>query len=366
MNFQELAARFGITAPIVAEEEIHAGNINSTYLITVEEATGESKQYIFQRVNTFVFKHPEDVMSNIIKVTEHVKARMLEEGGSYERRVLSFLKTEDGLPYYYTSAHHFFRVYEYVADAVAYNAVESPEQFFEAGREFGEFQGWLSDFEADDLVEIIPNFHNTPMRYKALHEAIENNRAGRVDEVAEEIRFLLDREEDCGVIVNAINEGRVPRRVTHNDTKINNILFDVNSDKAICVIDLDTVMPGSSAYDFGDAIRFGASTTAEDDPDFSNVSLNLDLYEQFTRGFIAGAEGLLLEEELSLLPYGAYIMTLELIVRFLTDYLNGDEYFKIKYPAHNLVRSRNQMHLLKDMERKWDRMCELITECTAK
>ena len=191
MNFQELAARFGITAPIVAEEEIHAGNINSTYLITVEEATGERKQYIFQRVNTFVFKQPEDVMSNIIKVTEHVKARMLKEGENYERRVLSFLKTAEGLPYYYTGAHHFFRVYEYVADAVAYNAVETPEQFFEAGREFGEFQGWLSDFEADDLVEIIPNFHNTPMRYKALREAIANNRAGRVDEVAEEIREKL-------------------------------------------------------------------------------------------------------------------------------------------------------------------------------
>ncbi len=364
MGFQEIASQFGITEPIVAEEEIHSGNINRTYLVTVREEQGEEKQYIFQRINTFVFKNPEAVMDNILKVTEHIKHKLTAQDGCYARRVLSFLQTEDGLPYYYTaSGRHFFRVYEYVANSSAYDVVETPEQFYEAGREFGEFQGWLSDFDAGTLTEIIPDFHNTPVRYKALHEAIDNDAAGRRGEVEDEIRFLLDREEDCGAIVDALASGRIPYRVTHNDTKINNILFDDITGKAICVIDLDTVMPGSSLYDFGDAIRFGASTAKEDERDLSKVSLDIELYEQFTRGYMAGANGLLTEEEVKLLPYGAYIMTLELIVRFLTDYLNGDVYFKIQAPDHNLVRTRNQLQLLKDMEAKWSDMCEIAKKC---
>lgn len=363
MSFQEIASQFGITAPIVAEEEICSGNINRTYLITVQEDQGTTKQYIFQLVNSYVFKQPKTVMSNILKVTEHIKRKLTEQSGSYDRRVLSFLTTSEGKPYYYTNTRHFYRVYEYVGNATAYNTAQTPEQFYEAGREFGQFQGWLSDFPADTLTEIIPNFHNTPVRFQALHEAIENDVAGRRASVEEEIRFLLDREEDCGVIVDALNSGRIPRRVTHNDTKINNILFDNHTDKAICVIDLDTVMPGSSAYDFGDAIRFGASTAPEDEADLSKVSLDLELYEAFTRGFIRGTNGLLSDAELELLPYGAYIMTLELITRFLTDYLNGDVYFKTTSPEHNLIRTRNQKRLLQDMEAKWAQMCEIVDKC---
>lgn len=363
MGFQEIASQFGIDAPIIAEEEICSGNINRTYLITVRDDQGTEKQYIFQRVNSFVFKQPKTVMSNILKVTEHIKRKMTEKDGSYDRRVLSFLTTAEGKPYYYTNSRNFYRVYEYVANASAHDVVHTPYQFYEAGREFGQFQGWLSDFPAETLVEIIPDFHNTPVRFNALHEAIDNDVAGRRGEVEDEIRFLLDREADCGVIVDALESGRIPRRVTHNDTKINNILFDNDTGKAICVIDLDTVMPGSSAYDFGDAIRYGASTAKEDERDLSKVSLNLELYEEFTKGFIRGTNGLLSDAELELLPYGAYIMTLELVTRFLTDYLNGDVYFKTTSPDHNLVRARNQQRLLQDMEAKWAQMCEIVEKC---
>ncbi len=364
MNFQDIVAPFGITAPIVSNKEICSGNINRTYLLTVKQEGDAEKQYIVQRINSFVFKQPDAVMTNILNVTEHIKKKLVEECGGYERRVLSFLKTEDGKPYYYTpSSKHFYRVYEYVSDTIAHNMVHTPDQFYEAGREFGEFQGWLSDFPVDTLYEIIPDFHNTPVRYEAFLEAVKKDAAGRVAEMQEEIRFLLDRQDDCGRIVNSLKKGLIPLRVTHNDTKINNILFDTKTDKAVCVIDLDTVMPGSSLYDFGDAIRFGASTAAEDERDLSKVSLNLELYEQFTRGFIQGTGGLLTKEEFRLLPYGAYIMTLELTVRFLTDYLNGDVYFKTNTPDHNLVRTRNQMQLLKDMETKWTQMCEISERC---
>ncbi|MBQ6830334.1 MAG: aminoglycoside phosphotransferase family protein [Clostridia bacterium] len=364
MSFQDIIAHFGIADPIVAKEEICSGNINRTYLVTVQEDDGAQKQYIVQRINSFVFKHPDEVMTNILAVTEHIKKKLVEKYGSYDRRVLSFLKAEDGKPYYYTtSTKHFFRIYEYVYNTVAHNMVHTPNQFYEAGREFGEFQGLLADFPADTLTEIIPDFHNTPKRYEAFREAIENDEGGRVAEMQDEIRFLLDRYDDCGRIVNSLNAGIIPRRVTHNDTKINNVLFDTETGKAVCVIDLDTVMPGSSLYDFGDAVRFGASTAAEDERDLSKVSLDLNLFEQFTRGFIKGTDGLLTDEEIHLLPYGAYIMTLELAVRFMTDYLNGDKYFKVDFEDHNLVRTRNQMRLLQDMEAKWTQMCEISERC---
>lgn len=359
MDFQEIALRFGITDPVVEVQEIHSGNINGTFLVSVNHPAGVC-EYIFQRINTFVFTKPELVMSNILKVTEHIKKKLLATAGTYARRVLSFLKTEDGSPYYHEAGtKHFWRVYEYIANAVAYNMVEIPEQFYEAGRSFGEFQGWLSDFPAQTLAEIIPNFHNTPERFKAFRKAVEADEAGRCGEVEEDIRFLLEREGECGIITTALDTGRVPYRVTHNDTKINNILFDKHTHKAICVIDLDTVMPGSSLYDFGDAVRYGASTALEDERDLSKVALSLPLYEQFTKGFLEGSQGLLTETEIELLPYSVKVMALELASRFLADYLNGDKYFKVNAPDHNLVRARTQIQLVKDIEAKWEKLCDI-------
>lgn len=362
MEFQQIASHFGITDPVIATKEIHSGNINRTYLVTVKTAETQ-RQYVFQRINTYVFKQPQEVMENILSVTEYIKKKLLAQTGSYDRRVLSFLTGADGKPYHYTSDHHFWRVYEYVDNAVAYDMVQRPEQFFEAGFSFGEFQAWLSDFPAETLSEIIPNFHNTPARYRDFHEVVERDVVSRRNGVEAEIEFLLEREAECGVLMDGLHAGSLPWRVTHNDTKINNILFDTNSDRAICVIDLDTVMPGTSLFDFGDAVRYGASTAAEDERDLSKVSLNAELYEQFTRGFLRGAHGLLHPNETELLLTSVKVMTLELAVRFLTDYLNGDKYFKVRYDDHNLVRARTQIRLVQDMEANWDVLEEITRRC---
>ncbi len=354
MDFQLIADHFGIAGTIVHTEEIHSGNINRTFLVAVDDGTCQ-KEYVFQKINTFVFKQPEAVMSNILNVTCHIKQKLTATHGAYDRRVLSFLVGDDGKPYYYTaSTEHFWRVYEYIDQAVAFDLVEKPQHFYEAGRSFGEFQGWLSDFPAQTLAEIIPNFHNTPVRYETFRRSVEADVKGRRGGVEEEIRFLLERESECGAITEKLATGEIPYRVTHNDTKINNILFDVKTEKAICVIDLDTVMPGSALYDFGDAVRYGASTAREDERDLSKVTINTELYEQFTKGFLESMGDSMTAAEKALLPQSVKIMTLELATRFLADYLDGDVYFKTNSNDHNLVRALTQIQLVRDMEAKWE------------
>lgn len=267
MDFQRLGERFGITGRLTAWHEICAGNINRTYEVSFAAPDGGCDKYTFQRINTYVFKNPEDVMHNILNVTEHIKKKLLEEYGSYERRVLSFLTADDGRPYLYTNDRDFWRVYRFVDNAKAYDIIEKPVHFYEAGRAFGEFQGWLSDFPVDILVETIPHFHNTIRRMEDFRRAVQEDRAGRCGEAEAEIAFILGREAEAGTVVEWLAAGKIPYRVTHNDTKINNILFDAVTDKALCVIDLDTVMPGTSVYDFGDAVRSGASTAREDEED---------------------------------------------------------------------------------------------------
>lgn len=361
MDFQRLGERFGISGRLAGWQEICAGNINRTYEVAFESREGEPQdKYIFQRINTYVFKNPEDVMHNILAVTEHIKQKLLEEYGSYDRRVLSFLTAEDGMPYLYTNDRDFWRVYRFVDDARAYDVIEKPVHFYEAGRAFGEFQGWLADFPVDILVETIPQFHNTVRRMEDFHRAIRENRAGRCRDVEGEIAFLLEREDEAGTIVELLESGAIPYRVTHNDTKINNILFDAQSDKALCVIDLDTVMPGTSIYDFGDAVRSGASTAREDEEDLSKVHFDLSMFERFTKGFLEETKGLLTAEEIRLLPLGAKIITLELASRFLADYLDGDIYFKISRTDHNLVRARNQIRLAQEMEAVFPEMEDIV------
>lgn len=361
MDFQRLGERFGISGRLAGWQEICAGNINRTYEVTFESPEGGTQdKYTFQRINTYVFKNPEDVMHNILAVTEHIKHKLLEEYGSYDRRVLSFLTAENGTPYLYTNDRDFWRVYRFVDDAKAYDIIEKPIHFYEAGRAFGEFQGWLADFPVDVLVETIPQFHNTVRRMQDFRRAVQEDKAGRRGTVEREIAFLLEREIEAGTIVGLLEAGAIPYRVTHNDTKINNILFDAESDKALCVIDLDTVMPGTSIYDFGDAVRSGASTAREDEEDLSKVHFDLSMFERFTRGFLEETKGLLTAEEIRLLPLGAKIITLELASRFLTDYLDGDIYFKISRPDHNLVRARNQIRLAQEMEAVFPEMEDIV------
>ena len=352
---KSVVSQFELPGTYVTHDPINSGLINQTFLVTLSDGT-DTYKYVFQKINTNVFKEPYHVMDNIIHVTEHIKKHMLDTDGSYARRVLSFAVSKNGLPYYESETEGFWRAYEYIDNAVAYNIAPSGNHFFEAGRAFGEFQLYLTDYDATSLFETIPNFHNTVTRVEAFREAIRNDAAGRLKDVQAEVDFLLARADEAHIIVDALENGDIPYRVTHNDTKINNVLFDNDTDKAICVIDLDTVMPGSSLYDFGDAIRSGACAAAEDEPDLNKVEMDIEKYRLFTKGFIKGTHSLLTPKEIEMLPIGAKMMAYELAVRFLTDYLNGDVYFHTDYSGQNLLRTHTQIKLVADMEKKMDAM----------
>ncbi len=361
MDLQAVVSQFEV-GEFVCSEEIRAGIINGTFGVTCRSLrdSSETERYVFQRINTYVFKHPRELMQNIEAVTTHIQKRILRSSDSYDRQVLDFVRANDGNLFLDHPDYGFWRAYHFVEGTCSYNTIQNPRQFYELGRTFGRFQRQLSDFPAQTLHETIPNFHNTVDRLRLLDEAIERNAVGRRDAVQEEIAFIRDRRDEAGAIVRALENGEIPWRVTHNDTKLNNALFDTETDKAICVIDLDTVMPGSTLYDYGDAIRSGANNAAEDEPDFSKVSLNMELFEQFTQGFLEGTHGFLTQPEVDLLALSAKILTLELAMRFLTDYLDGDLYFKTCYPEHNLVRTRNQLQLVRDMEEKMPQMEALV------
>lgn len=342
-------------------EELHSGNINTTYHFVCADQ-GVPRHYLLQRVNTYVFKEPEKVMGNIARVTEHLRTRMLECGVDPDRHVLDLIPTRSGALMYRDMNGGCWRAYSFVTGATAYDTVNTPELFKEVGRGFGSFQKYLTNFPVDELYVSIPNFHNTKKRFFQFVRAIDEDAAGRVKEVDDEIEFIFERRKMMNTIVQKIETGELPLRVTHNDTKSNNVMMDDETGKAICVIDLDTVMPGSVLYDYGDAIRFGASTAAEDEPDVSRISLDLAKTRAFSEGFIEEANGFLTETELHLLPLGIKVITCELAMRFLTDYLDGDRYFKVNSPSHNLIRTRAQIALLKDIENKESRIQKMVDE----
>jgi len=359
----EIASHFDLSGTPVAVKELTAGNINITYRLDMG-AEPDAPRYVLQRINTNAFHDPVALMENIGRVTAHIRASLEAEGQSTDRRVLRFVESDNGTFLYTapvgTAGAGTWRAYRHVDHVTAYDHLDSPNLFYEAGRGFGEFQTRLADFPADELAETIPHFHDTPYRYEAFLRSVKADRAGRVAEVAEEIEFVNSRRELMGGIVDRLASGELPLRVTHNDTKVNNVLIDNRTGCAVCVIDLDTVMPGSSLYDYGDAIRFGACTAAEDEKDISKIDFDMALFEAFTRGFVELTAHNLTRTELLLLPLGALVLTCELVMRFLTDYLDGDVYFKTRYPGHNLVRTRAQMQLLRKMEEKYDAMCAFV------
>ncbi len=337
-----------------------SGHINSTALVHTEKENGEKNMYILQRINNNVFKDPAALMDNFVKVTTYLSDIIKKNGGDPMRETLNVVKTHDGKSYYHAEDGSYWRMLVFVVNSMSYDKVERPEQFYDSAVAFGNFQYLLRDYPADTLVETIVNFHNTPDRYRQLMEAVKADKCGRLKDVLADVKFATDREEFAGTLERAHAEGKLPLRVTHNDTKLNNILFDSETGRALCIIDLDTIMPGYSVNDFGDSIRFGATTALEDEADLSKVNFDIELYELYVKGFIEGAKGGLTDCELDLLPIGAMMMTFECGMRFLTDYLSGDTYFRTSRPGQNLDRARNQFKLVSDMEAKLDEMRAIV------
>lgn len=338
------------------------GHINDTFQVRFTTEKGPIIRYILQRINHETFKNPEQLMENISGVTKFLRCKIEKKHGDVNRETINIILTKKGNSFFKDSIGSYWRGYQFIEDAICYDLVGNPIDFYESAVAFGNFQNQLADYPADTLYETIPNFHNTPVRFERLLKAIEQDTAGRVEEVVNEIRFVLDREEFTHVLMDLHTDGKLPLRVTHNDTKLNNVMLDCETKKGLCVIDLDTVMPGFSVNDFGDSIRFGASTGAEDEPDLSKVNFDIGLYELFTKGFLYGCKGSLTDIELKMLPVGAKMMTLECGIRFLTDYLEGDTYFKIHREKHNLDRCRTQFKLVSDMENSWEAMKHAVNQ----
>ncbi len=356
-DLEKVIGAFAFDGAILENKPFGGGHINDTLLVTSEKGT----QYILQKINTFVFTKPHELMDNIFNITEFLKKRIVEQGGNPNLETLTFIQTRDGQRFY-DGPEGAWRAYRFQNGLMALNSARSPKDFYESGRAFGKFQADLQNYPAETLHESIPHFHDTPVRMQQLKDAIKNNTAGRLDQVQDEIAFILDREPSSHLIMDLQREKVLPVRVTHNDTKLNNVLLDPVTGEGVCVIDLDTVMPGQAIFDFGDAIRFGATTAKEDEKDLNKVHLDLSLFEAFAEGFLQGCRGVLTPMEKDLLPTGAWMMTLENGTRFLTDYLNGDVYYKTAYPEHNLDRARNQLKLVWEMEEKQDQMQAIIAK----
>ena len=348
----EIAGHFPIDGKAVKVSQIKSGHINQTFLIT----TDTGSRYILQWINQYVFPNVDALMNNMAAISAFLRQR--EEG---KMAMISYIDTKDGQTYYDDGQGGAWRIYRFVDNSICLQRAETAEDFYQSARGFGGFQYALRDFPAEQLEETIVDFHNTVDRYQKFRDTIEADACGRLKEVEAEVDFALAREERACRLHHKRERGELPVRATHNDTKINNVLLDKDSREAICVIDLDTVMPGLSAYDFGDAIRFGASTAAEDETNLKKVRLNLEYFRAFTRGFLEACPSLT-EAEVRALAQGAYTMTIECGIRFLTDYLMGDKYFSIDREKHNLDRCRTQFKLIRDMERKWDEMETIVQE----
>ena len=354
MQIENIAQAFQIDGAPVSCKEFGSGHIN----YTVKVITDTNREYVLQRINKYVFKDPVSLMVNASSVTNFLRERVEDP-----RMALHFIATHEGSFYFLDDEGEYWRMYDFIG-GFCLDAPESEEDFYQSALAFGRFQHMLSDFPSHTLFETIPEFHNTVDRYRQLRESIAADAKGRLESVKEDIAFMLEREELACKLQRLRESGELPLRVTHNDTKLNNVLLDKKTRKSLCVLDLDTVMPGLSLYDFGDSIRFGAATAAEDEPDLSKMEMDLHLFEVYTKGFLEAATALT-DREVELLPLGAFVITLELATRFMKDYLDGDVYFKTAYPEHNLVRARAQMKLAADMQSKFDEMNRIVAKVAA-
>lgn len=344
-TYRKQAESFCLEGDVLSIEPYGEGHINLTLLVTTTK-----KRYIMQKMNTRVFADSDALMRNICYVTEHLRARGVE--------TLCVIPTKDGQSFLKEEAN--YRVYAFIENTVTYQTVSNAEVFKKSGAAFGEFQNYLAEFDASKLTETIARFHDTPNRFTQFENALKADVVGRAQTCQEEIAFFLERKDTYSKIVDGLQDGSIPLRVTHNDTKLNNILMDEKTDEARAVIDLDTVMPGSMLFDFGDSIRFGASTAVEDEPNLDKVHFDISLFKAYAEGYCNAVKDSITPREAELLPYGAYLMTAECGMRFLTDYLSGDTYFATKYPEHNLIRCRTQMRLAAEMQAQFEQMSEII------
>lgn len=337
-----------------------SGHINDTFLLTLKKKDDTEGHVILQRMNKSIFTNPVELMENILGVTSFLRKKIVENGGDPERETLNVIPAKNGKPYFVDSEGEYWRCYTFIEDTTSYDQVECPEDFYQSAVSFGHFQRLLADYPAETLHETIKGFHDTKARFEVFKKAVADDICGRAASVQDEIQFVLEHEDVANIFGDMLEKGELPLRVTHNDTKLNNIMIDNETRKGICVIDLDTVMPGLAMNDFGDSIRFGASTGAEDETDLDKIWCDMELFDSYAKGFIEGCGGKLTTKEIELLPMGAKVMTFECGMRFLTDYLQGDTYFKIHRENHNLDRCRTQFKLVSDMETKWDTMNEII------
>lgn len=350
-DINKIVAKFNTDSKATSIAPCGNGLVNHTFVVNTESDT----RYLLQAINKNVFPNGAELVNNIYKITSFLKTKTDDK-----RAVITLIPTKDGKYYHLDGEGVYWRMSDYLDDVVCLERFDTLEEFYECAYGFGNFQRMLSDFPVDTLYETIPNFHNTPLRFERFMEVVEKDPLGRAEEVMDEIEFFISEKNFYSVLFDANKDGSLPIRVTHNDTKTNNVMLDKDTRKAVRVIDLDTVMPGFSVNDFGDAIRFGANTAAEDERDLSKVSLDLELFDVYTKGFLKGCAGGLTETEIMLLPEGAKMMTVECGMRFLTDYLEGDVYFKTKYPGHNLDRARTQIELVRDINRKWQAMKDIV------
>ena len=357
----EVIAAYDFPETLMGAVRYGSGHINDTFCLVCQPQEGNAIRFILQGLSVAAFPRQAELMENFIGVTSHLRKKIEAAGGDVMRETLNLVSTRDGKPYYVDSTGKTWRLMPYVEGTVCLQKA-TPELFEASARAFGRFQRLLADYPAHTLHESIVNFHNTEDRFAKFLAALEADKLGRAKDVAAEIQFVMDRKADCSVALSALREGKLPLRVTHNDTKLNNVLIDEETQEGICIIDLDTTMPGLSIYDFGDSIRFGANHSAEDEKDLTKVNFDIDLYRIYTRGFLEGAQGGLTDAELEYLPWGAKLMTLECGIRFLTDYLDGDNYFHIRYADQNLDRCRTQFKLVSDMEEQWDEMHKIVRE----
>ena len=355
----EVLGAYEFPATLLGAVRYGQGHINDTFCVLCQPQEGDCIRFILQGLSSAAFPHPEELMENFIGITSYLREKVIASGGNPMRETLSLVKTRDGKNFYTDSNGKVWRLTPFIENTDCFQSA-TPELFEASARAFGRFQYLLQDYPAATLHETIAKFHDTEDRFAKFETALKADKLGRAKDIPEDIRFVLDRKADCSVALDALRSGKLPLRVTHNDTKLNNILIDRDTHEGICVIDLDTTMPGLSINDFGDSIRFGANHSAEDEKDLSKVNFDIGLFEAYTRGFLEGAKGSLTPAELEYLPWGARLMTLECGIRFLTDYLDGDHYFRIHYPEQNLDRCRTQFKLVADMEAQFEEMAAVV------